>query len=200
MADREKYLTPCGYYHGNGGIVLAVIFSVWCAVIVAVSMSAGAGFIEVAPFVLVAVVFVTGAVLSDITSKSKARKKNEYRMMMQKNERVSGEIIKLEQRPYLLGHEMAPEKLKLVDGYTYNYKSRDRAYRVFVKYTDPFDKKEKTVMSELYTWIQMNEFNKEAFKSRRADYINLVVRDDFADVFVSPDGKAWVELIMKQYK
>ena len=199
MTKNKKYLTPHGYSCGNMLIILAFIFGIWCTFIIASSVISGADIAEIAPFAVVAVIFVVGLVLSHIMSKHEAKVKNEYRNNMLNCERVQGEIVKFEQRPFLMSRELAPEKLKISeDGNIYNYKAKDRAYRVYVKYTDPFDNLEKEVVSELYTWFQMNEFDKEAFKSKKNDWNRLVVRDDVADVFIKSDGKAWTELILKK--
>lgn len=197
MNDNSKQIPPAGYRVSHGALVIAVIFGIWTAFLTVMAVLSDADIAEILPFIIVSATLVIGAILSDVTTNAKAKKRIAYRNEMLKRECVKGEIVELSQRPYLLGRELAPEKLKTtMDGHSYNYRAKNRAYRLIVKYTDPVDNTEKTVTSELYHWFQLHEFDREAFRSRKKDWVPLCIRDDYANVYIG-DGSAWVEVVAK---
>lgn len=198
MKEALKHIPPAGYKTSHGGLIVAVIFGLWTAFLTAMALMSDSDIIEILPFIIVSAGFVIGAVISDVTTNSKVKKRIANRNEMLKGECVKGEIVELSQRPYILGRELDPAKLKkTMDGYVYNYKAKNRAYRLIVKYTDPVDNTEKMVTSELYHWFQLHEFDKEAFRNRKKDLVPLCIRDDCANVYVAENGSAWVEVIPK---
>ena len=179
---------PVGYSYKKTGIIIAVFLGIWSVVIITyiviMTRENGVDYSAILPFLLCDIIIIAGLVLSDITTGKKAKKKIQYMQDMLKNECVKGDIILIEERPYILGRELSPEKLKKS-----RYRAKDRAYRIKVTYIDPYSRETKTAQSELYQWFQFNEYD---FKNRK---MLLTIRDDYANVYVSPDGDAWVEPI-----
>ena len=186
-------LHPVGYSTGHAGTIVAVFLGIWSAFIVTFVVISthenGVDYSAILPFLLCDIIIIAGLVLSDITTGKRAKKKIQYMQDMLKNECVKGDIILIEERPYILGRELSPEKLKKS-----RYRAKDRAYRIKVTYIDPYSRETKTAQSELYQWFQFNEYD---FKNRK---MLLTIRDDYANVYVSPDGDAWVEPIMVDNK
>ena len=184
---------PVGYSYKKAGIIIAVFLGIWSAVIITcvviMTRENGVDYSAILPFLLCDVIIIAGLILSDITIGKKAKKKIQYMQEMFKNECIKGDIILIEERPYILGRELSPEKLKKT-----RYRAKNRAYRIKVTYIDPYSSEIKTAQSELYLWFQFHEYD---FKNRK---MLLTIRDDYANVYVSPDGDAWVEPIVVDNK
>ncbi len=176
--QKEQYIEPAMVYRGGGSLLIVAVTGIVCIFSVVVKLYPMA--------VVWAVLFAFGFIFN-----LKARKiKTEvtaFRNEMLTMPCVKGKVTNIEERPFVFGMELSPDKMKF-------FGPKTRAYRVYVSYEDPATGMTKEVMSQLYDQHRLYTYDMKC-EARTVAERRKAIFDENADVYVSSDGRASVELI-----
>lgn len=174
-------LNPNGYNITRGGTTVGIIFGIWCGGLAAFAFLSGEEmFIPGIFFTAVAAVFLVGGILSDFTLNRKAKKRIAHREQLLSCTCVSGRITGEDKYALVMGKKRR--------GNINSYKGARKNYIFTVAFTDPYTGEEREVTSEEYNFFMLHEKVEGKLKLARC------FDGEYADVYVSPDGEAWVEL------
>lgn len=177
-----RRIYPAGYATGHAGTAVGIIFGLWCCVLAAVMLAAGGGFIQASPFIVTATVLLIGGPLSDHTRNRAARARIIVMEELMKCPSVTGRIVRTERFTRFLGKE------RPLGEYT---RARHELDRFTVAYTDPETGEEREAVSEDY--LRLSLIEKVEGRLRVGECYDT----ENAEVFISPDGRTWVELLYK---
>lgn len=171
-----------GYDIQRGGTAVGIIFGVFSAILATVMLVCGGGIIQASPFIVMGLVFLIGGPLSDYTVNRKAKVRIAYMEEMMTKLCVKGRLIRVEKKGYYFGKEFK---------YDYATRSKNTVNRFVVEFEDPYTHEIREATSEKYPNYMIHEILKGTFK-----VVNCY-DEEYADVYVSEDGRTWVEPIYK---
>lgn len=178
--EELELITPAGYSLTKSGRTVGLIFWIWSGALAAAGYYGSGEILLVLPFIVLAGVLLIGGPLSDFTLNRKAKKRIEYRNEMRAQLSTYGRITRTEKTVLRFGRERA---------WTENARAKNTYTRFTVSFADPYTGEQREVTSEKYWELSLVE--KVAGELRLAPCCD----EQNALVYVSADGRAWVEII-----
>ena len=178
--QKDRYIEPAMVYRGGGSLLIVAVTGIVCIFSVVVKLYPMA--------VVWAVLFAVGLIFTLKVRKVK-KEVTTFRNEMLTKTCVKGRVTKIEERPFVFGMELSPDKMKF-------FGPKTRAYRVYISYEDPATGATKEAMSQLYDQHRLYTYDMKC-EARTVAERRKAIFDEIADVYLSSDGRASVELISR---
>ena len=179
-AKKEQYIDPAMVYRGGGSLLIAAVTGIACIFAIVVKLY---------PMAVVWAVLFILTLLSTLKARKIKKEVMTFRDEMLTMPCVKGKVTNIEERPFVFGMELSPDKMKF-------FGPKTRAYRVYVSYEDPNTGTTKEVMSQLYDQHRLYTYDMKC-EARTVAERRKAIFDENSDVYVSSDGRASVELISR---
>ena len=178
--QKEQYIEPAMVYRGGGSLLIVAVTGIVCIFSVVVKLY---------PMAVVWVVLFAFGFIFNLKARKIKTEVTAFRNEMLTMPCVKGKVTNIEERPFVFGMELSPDKMKF-------FGPKTRAYRVYVSYEDPATGMTKEVMSQLYDQHRLYTYDMKC-EARTVAERRKAIFDENADVYVSSDGRASVELISR---
>ena len=177
---KEQYIDPAWGYKSGGYPIFVAVLGIACIFAIVVKLY---------PMAVVWAVLFILTLLSTLKARKIKKEVMTFRDEMLTMPCVKGKITNIEERPFVFGMELSPDKMKF-------FGPKTRTYRVYVSYEDPATSMTKEVMSQLYDQHRLYTYDMKC-EARTVAERRKAIFDENADVYVSSDGRASVELISR---